>query len=104
MGWLHKHKPVEAITDPASGELSASRFLLCVIVLIYWPANCLMDFALRLFHAGKMENWAVLGVITGAVAGVYWFNSTAGAWQRYSSLTIGSSPQTPIKVGTVKED
>ena len=82
MNFLGHHKKVEAIVDPSSQQLSMSRFLLGVVVLIYWPMNCTMDFLLRLFKAGKMENWTALGIMTGAIAGVYWFNSTAGAWRR----------------------
>jgi hypothetical protein len=82
MSFLHKHQAVEAIVDPSSQQLSMSRFLLGVIVLIYWPVNVLCDVLLKVAHAGKMENWPVLGVMTGAIAGIYWFNSTAGSWQR----------------------
>jgi predicted P-loop ATPase len=82
MSFLHHHQSVEAITDPASQQLSMSRFLIGVIVLVYWPMNCVMDFILKLLHIGKMENWLALGTMTGAIAGIYWFNSTAGAWQR----------------------
>lgn len=88
--FLGKHKGVEAICDPSSQQLSMSRFLLGVIVLIYWPMNCVMDFLLHFFKAGKMENWVVLGVMTGAIAGIYWFNSTAGSWQRKGEPVPGS--------------
>ena len=96
MSFLGRHKKVEAIVDPSSQQLSMSRFLLGVIVLIYWPMNCLMDFVLHLARAGKMENWAALGLMTGAIAGVYWFNSTAGAWQRQGIPSIpGTSSRPP---------
>ena len=90
MSFLRKHHGVEAIIDPSSQQLSMSRFLLGIIVLIYWPVNVLCDVLLKMAHAGKMENWAVLGVMTGAIAGVYWFNSTAGIWQRGGQPVSGS--------------
>lgn len=90
MRFLGKHKAVEAIVDPSSSALSMSRILIGVIVLVYWPMNVLMDVLLHLFKAGKMENWTVLGVMTGAIAGIYWCNSVAGAWRRH-----GEPPESP---------
>jgi hypothetical protein len=97
MSFLRRHHVVEAITDPSSQQLSMSRFLIGVIVLIYWPVNVLCDVALRLAHAGKMDNWATLGVMTGAIAGIYWFNSTAGSWQRGGAPAGIGGPVQPAK-------
>ena len=90
MKFLRKHHGVETLIDPSSQQLSMSRFLLGVIVLIYWPLNVLSDVLLRLHGAGKMENWLALGTMTGAIAGIYWFNSTAGIWQRGGQPVVGS--------------
>ena len=90
MSFLRHHQGVEAICDPSSQQLSMSRFLLGVVVLVYWPLNVLCDVILRLAHAGKMENWLALGSMTGAIAGIYWFNSTVGAWGRSGQPVVGS--------------
>ena len=90
MNFLRHHHGVEAICDPASQQLSMSRFLLAIIVLVYWPFNVICDVVLKLAHAGKMENWLALGTMTGAIAGIYWFNSTAGTWGRSGQPVVGS--------------
>ena len=90
MAFLRRHHGVEAIIDPASQQLSMSRYLIWLIVQIYWPVNVLSDVILKLTHTGKMENWLALGTMTGAIAGIYWFNSTVGTWQRSGQPVVGS--------------
>ena len=81
-----KRKLVELIIDPSSGQLSASRFLLIVLVLLYLPIMLTLE-ALGI----HFNMWVQFAVIIGSVAGIYWFNSAARVW-RESSYTAGRPP------------
>lgn len=81
-----KRKAVEFIIDPSSGQLSASRFLLMVLVLVYLPA------LLALETIGiRFGMWAQFTIIVSSVAGIYWFNSAARVWKE-SSYSEGRPP------------
>ena len=71
-----KRKAIEFITDPSSGELSASRLLLCVLILVYLPALGALE-ALGV----KMGIWTHFAMIVSAVAGVYGVNTAGRVWR-----------------------
>lgn len=73
---MGRRKPVELITDPASGQLSASRLCLMVMVLAYLPALVTLE-ALGV----KMGFWTQFAAIVGSVAGAYGANSAARVWK-----------------------
>lgn len=78
MGWLHRRKPVEAIIDPSSGELSMSRilswFLVCLDML--WVIACCAKLPVKEAYAPVS---AFLAACTGAAFTAYGVNSYAGA-------------------------
>ena len=78
---MSKRKFSEFITDPSSGQLSASRFLLMVLVLLYLPVLLTLE-ALGI----HFTMWVQFAVIVSSVAGIYWFNSTARAWNNPGGL------------------
>jgi hypothetical protein len=71
-----KRRAVEFIIDPSSGQLSASRFLLMVLVLVYLPALLTLE-AIGI----RFGMWAQFAIIVSSVAGIYWFNSAARVWK-----------------------
>ena len=96
MGWLHKRKPVEAITDPSSGELSMSRiaswFFVCLDFI--WVIGCFLKLPAKEAYAPVS---IFLATCTGAAFTAYGVNSYAGA--RNFSMGInyggGEQPYTP---------
>lgn len=85
---MKKHKAIELIIDPSSGQFSASRLCLLVIVLVYVPVLGVLE-ALGF----KMPFWANLAMITGAVAGAYGANSFGRVWRESSSYESGPIPK-----------
>ncbi|OGP69704.1 MAG: hypothetical protein A2Y80_02250 [Deltaproteobacteria bacterium RBG_13_58_19] len=95
MGWMHCRKVVELITDPSSKELSMSRFLL--------PWLCLLDAAWAL---AAVKGWppkdsygpvsSMLGIVTGAVCGIYGLNSVGGAVSRYFNWSQVETTAPPL--------
>ena len=71
-----KRKAIEFITDPSSGELSASRMLLMVLILVYLPALVLLDVL-----GVKLSIWTHFAMIVGSVAGVYGVNTAGRVWR-----------------------
>lgn len=71
-----KRRAVELITDPASGELSASRLCLIAMVLAYLPAMLALE-ALGI----RLSVWTQFAAIVGSVAGAYGVNSAARVWR-----------------------
>ena len=69
---MTKRRFREFVIDPSSGEYSASRLLLMVLILAYLPALAVCE-ALGV----KLGIWGHFAVIVGSVAGVYGVN-TAG--------------------------
>ena len=80
---MKKRKAIELITDPSSGELSASRLLLMVLVLAYLPALVTLE-ALGV----KIGVWTHFAMIVSAVAGVYGVNTAGRVWRQQSSEEI----------------
>jgi hypothetical protein len=84
--FLHRRKLMELITDPNSRELSMSRFML--------PWVCLLDAA---WTYAVVKGWppkeafgpvsSMLGVVTGAICGIYAGSSIVGAYSRYTNLS-----------------
>jgi hypothetical protein len=75
---MKRHRLIETIIDPASGELSGSRVCLFLLVSmdIAWAACAIVGIT-PVNLATPVST--MLGVCTGAVAGVYGVNSFAGA-------------------------
>jgi hypothetical protein len=71
-----RRRPVELIVDPASGQLSASRLALLVLILVYLPVLVAAEL---LGH--KVGIWAHLALIFSAVCGAYGANSAARVWR-----------------------
>lgn len=80
---MSKRKAVEFVTDPSSGELSASRLLLMVLILAYLPALVTLE-ALGV----KIGVWTHFAMIVSAVAGVYGVNTAGRVWRQQSSEEI----------------
>jgi hypothetical protein len=85
-----KNRFKEFWTDPSSNQLSASRLLLMVLVLVYLPVLLVLDAV-----GVKFGNWAQFAIIVSSVAGIYWFNSTARAWKE----PCGPPVKPPAKEG-----
>jgi len=93
MGWLHDRKPVEAICDPTSKELSMSRIGMGVMV----GMMVLIDLvSIYLMLAGRFQKeWfgplAVMNSSTVASLGlVYYGNSKAGALGEWKDRLFGN--------------
>ncbi len=83
-------KFVELIIDPSSGQLSASRLCLIVIIFVYLPVLIVLEALGK-----KIGIWTNIAMITSAVCGVYGVNSGARVWQQ-SSLSISDNMIPPI--------
>ena len=95
MGWLRRRRPVEAITDPSSGQLSMSRilswFLVCLDVL--WVVGCFLQLPVKEAYAPVS---AFLAACTGAAFTAYGVNSYAGARGRFSmGFNYGDGGEAP---------
>ena len=73
---MTKRRLREFVIDPSSGEYSASRLLLMVLILAYLPALAVCE-ALGV----KMGLWSHFAVIVGSVAGVYGVNTAGRVWR-----------------------
>ena len=93
-----KRKVIEFVTDPSSGELSASRLLLMVLILLYLPALVTLE-----VMGVKLGIWNHIAVIVGSVAGVYGVNTVGRVWREGGDRGFregqehGPSPPTPAK-------
>ena len=85
-----KRRAIEFVTDPSSGELSASRLLLMVLILVYLPALAMCE-ALGV----KLGIWAHFAVIVGSVAGVYGVNTAGRVWRSQGSQQWSEEQYTP---------
>ena len=73
---MTKRRLREFVIDPSSGEYSASRLLLMVLILAYLPALAVCE-ALGV----KLGIWSHFAVIVGSVAGVYGVNTAGRVWR-----------------------
>ena len=73
---MSKRRFREFVIDPSSGEYSASRLLLMVLILAYLPALAVCE-ALGV----KLGIWGHFAVIVGSVAGVYGVNTAGRVWR-----------------------
>lgn len=87
---MSRRKAIELITDPSSGQLSASRLLLMVLILVYLPALLTLE-AIGI----KFNAWVQFALIVGSVAGIYWFNSTARAWREGGEVKLPPAKSAP---------
>jgi hypothetical protein len=86
MGWLHRHRPVEAIIDPSSGELSMSRIAswLFVCLDVIWVVGVF----LKLPHPqayGPVSS--MLAICTGGAFTAYAANSAGRTWSGIPSIS-----------------
>uniref|UniRef100_A0A7C3V3U9 Uncharacterized protein n=1 Tax=Desulfobacca acetoxidans TaxID=60893 RepID=A0A7C3V3U9_9BACT len=79
------HRLSELWTDPSSGELSMSRFGLAVVLLVFIPANTVLEVL-----GYRLNAWSFLTTVLGILAGIYGVNSAAGAWNRKSGFKTPS--------------
>jgi len=89
------HRKSELIIDPSSGQLSASRLCLLVLILGYLPIMLVLE-AVGI----KMGMWAQFALITGSVAGAYGANSAARVWREGG----GNVPNIPIRTAKPQGD
>jgi len=66
----------EFVIDPSSGQPSASRLLLMVLILVYLPVLVALDACGR-----KLGVWTHFAMIVSAVAGVYGVNTAGRVWR-----------------------
>ncbi len=95
--WLHGRRPVEMITDSATGELSMSRFLSWYLacLLTVWVFACIFRLPAKEAYVPVS---ACLGGGLGAALGSYGFNSFAGARGRFSvGLEYGNGQDMPVR-------
>ena len=76
---MSKRRLREFVIDPSSGQYSASRLLLMVLILVYLP---IMGFCEA--KGIKLGIWAHIAVIVGSVAGVYGVNTAGRVWRQQS--------------------
>jgi hypothetical protein len=92
-----KRKFKEFVTDPSSGEYSASRLLLMVMILIYLPILGLLDYL-----GIKMGIWSHFAVMVGSIAGVYGVNTAGRVWRsgvNPTPMSIPGEPQAGLRTG-----
>lgn len=85
---MKKHKFIEFLVDPSSGDLSASRFILCVLLLVYFPVMASLE-AIGI----HFSFWAQFALIVGSVAGIYLGNSAVRVWR--GRVVEGGGPPKP---------
>ena len=73
---MSKRRLREFVIDPSSGEYSASRLLLMVLILAYLPALVTLEVL-----GIKLGIWSHVAVIVGSVAGVYGVNTAGRVWR-----------------------
>ena len=73
---MSKRRLREFVIDPSSGEYSASRLLLMVLILVYLPALVALE-----VKGVKLGIWSHIAVIVGSVAGVYGVNTAGRVWR-----------------------
>jgi len=71
------HRLSELWTDPSSGELSMSRLGLGLVLLVFIPANTVLEVL-----GYRLNAWFFQTTVLGILAGIYGVNSAAGAWKR----------------------
>lgn len=94
---MSKRRFREFVIDPSSGQYSASRLLLMVLILVYLPIMGVCE-ALGI----KLGIWAHIAVIVGSVAGIYGVNSGVGVWQGRRPGGLCDKPCLPDKPGPAK--
>jgi hypothetical protein len=88
---MSKRKAIEFVIDPSSGQLSASRLLLMVLILAYLPAMLIFEVL-----GVRMGFWTQFAAIVGSVAGAYGVNSAARVWRSgYQEEIQGALPGPP---------
>lgn len=90
---------VEFFTDPSSNALSMSRLGLGIIVCIVvaWTISCILGIPPANLVSPVSS---MLGIVTGAIAGIYGANSFGGAWNRSAGPGIGWPPVPPENTGS----
>ena len=73
---MTKRRVREFIIDPSTGEYSASRLLLMVLILVYLPTIIALDAC-----GVKLGIWAHFALIVSSVAGVYGVNTAGRVWR-----------------------
>jgi hypothetical protein len=81
------HRLSELWTDPSSGELSMSRFGLGLVLLVFIPANAVLEVL-----GYRLNVWSFLTTVLGILAGIYGVNSAAGAWKRADKAAPPDEP------------
>jgi len=78
MGFFHRHKFIEFVTDPSSGRFSMSRFLLPWVLLLdaAWVLAVCKGIPPALSYVPVSS---MLAIITGAICGIYALNSFGGS-------------------------
>ena len=94
MGWLRRHKIVEAIVDPSSRELSMSRIASGVMLLLdaVWLIVVIAGLPP---HQAFAPVSSMLSACTVATFGAYGLNSFGGAWGRFHSMIAPEPPVEP---------
>ena len=87
---MSKRKLREFIIDPSSGEYSASRMLLCVLILAYLPAMVTLD-----VMGLKLAIWTHFALIVSSVAGIYGVNTAGRVWRSQGSQQWSEEQYTP---------
>ena len=87
---MNKRRLREFVIDPSSGQYSASRLLLCVLILAYLPALVALD-----AMGVKIGVWTHFAMIVSAVAGVYGVNTAGRVWRQQSSSEEYTPPGSP---------
>lgn len=92
---MKKFHFLQFFVDPQSGQASASRFCLMVMVLVYMPALFVLE-ALGI----KVTYWTQFAAIVGSITGCYAANSTARIWksgyqEEFQSGQVKPPPKPP---------
>jgi hypothetical protein len=108
MGWLQRHRPVEAILDPESNALSMSRIASWILVCldIIWVVACILRLPAPQAY-GPVSS--MLGICTGAALAAYGANSAgrtfggsfASVWSSWKDDPGGPPPTSTkaVKIG-----
>lgn len=73
---MTKRRIREFWVDPSSGQYSASRLLLMVLILVYLPVLVTLEVL-----GIKLGIWNHIALIVGSVAGVYGVNTAGRVWR-----------------------
>lgn len=71
-----KYRLIQAIVDPSSDQISMSRLLIGVLIILFLPIMLVLEAV-----GVHFTMWAQFALIVGSIAGIYFGNSAVRVWR-----------------------